>query len=50
MLVAYLISVTGTNMIPAYYLTIGAVVALITLRFVHTYAHDMGRNEHSMAA
>lgn len=37
MLMAYLISVTGTNMIPAYYLTIGALVALITLRFLQTY-------------
>lgn len=50
MLVAYLISVTGTNMIPAYYLTIGAVVALITLRFLHTYSHDLGKAEHSIAA
>lgn len=37
MLMAYLINATGTNMIPAYYLTIGAVIALMTLRFLRTY-------------
>lgn len=34
MLIAYLISITGQNMVPAYYLTIGAVVALISLRYI----------------
>ncbi len=34
MVVTYLIERTGSNMVPAYYLTIGAVVALIVLRSI----------------
>lgn len=34
MVVASLINVTGTNMIPAYILTVGAVIALISLRYL----------------
>lgn len=36
-LIAYLISITGQNMVPAYYLTGGAVVALISLRFIRSF-------------
>lgn len=41
MLVAYLISVTGQNMIPAYYLTVGAVIALIALRFIRSFPVEL---------
>lgn len=37
MLMTYLIETTGSNMIPAYYLTIVAVISLIALRFVPKY-------------
>ncbi len=38
MLMTYFIGATGDNLIPAYYLTIGAVIALVSLRFlkIHT--------------
>lgn len=35
--VSYLIMKTGSSMVPAYYLTAGAVAALVALRFVKTY-------------
>ena len=34
MMMAYLIGLTGDNMVPAYYLTAGSVIALIALRFL----------------
>lgn len=34
MLIAYLVNKTGSGLVPAYYLTAGAVVALISLRFL----------------
>lgn len=39
MVVTYLIDKTGSNMVPAYYLTIGAVVALIVLRNIKNQEH-----------
>ncbi len=39
MVVTYLIDKTGSNMVPAYYLTIGAVVALIVLRSIKNQEH-----------
>lgn len=39
MVVTYLIEKTGSNMIPAYYLTIGAFVALIVLRSIKNQEH-----------
>lgn len=36
-LVTYLIDATGTNMVPAFYLTGGAVISLIALAFVRMY-------------
>jgi MHS family proline/betaine transporter-like MFS transporter len=40
MLVTYLIDVTGSNLVPAYYLTFGAVIALISLRFIQSYSRE----------
>ncbi len=37
MLVAYLVNLTGSSLVPAYYLTAGAVIALVTLRFIKIY-------------
>jgi MHS family proline/betaine transporter-like MFS transporter len=34
MVVTYLITVTGSNLVPAYYLTVGAVIALISLGMI----------------
>lgn len=36
MLVAYLVNLTGSSLVPAYYLTAGAVIALVALRYVKT--------------
>lgn len=36
-LITYLIDRTGSLMVPAYYLTAGAIVAFISLKFIHIY-------------
>lgn len=40
MLVTYLITVTGSNLVPAYYLTIGAVIAMIALGCLRLRQND----------
>lgn len=49
MLMAYLIGVTGSNMVPAYYLTAGAVVALIALRTLKIQSVCTGSEKCNMA-
>ncbi len=50
MVVTYLIERTGSNMIPAYYLTIGAVVALIVLRSIKNQAEFESTQDESVRA
>lgn len=40
MIVTWLISLTGSKLIPAYYLTIGAIISLIALRFIKTHVSE----------
>lgn len=47
MLVAYLVNLTGSSLVPAYYLTAGAVIALVALRFVKTPYFDA---QHTLAS
>lgn len=46
MLVTFLIKISGSNMIPAYYLTIGAVIALIALQFIKIQPFDGTQKAH----
>ncbi|MBX3457578.1 MAG: MFS transporter [Candidatus Paracaedibacteraceae bacterium] len=50
MVVTYLIEKTGSNMIPAYYLTIGAFVALIVLRSIKNQEHLESPHQEGMQA
>jgi MHS family proline/betaine transporter-like MFS transporter len=50
MIVTYLIDVTGSNLVPAYYLTFGAVVALISLRFIKSYGRETAQLHNTVLA
>ncbi len=50
MIVTYLIDVTGSNLVPAYYLTFGAVVALISLRFIKSYGRETAQLHQTVLA
>lgn len=45
MLVTYLIDRTGSNMVPAYYLTFGALIALFVLRSIKNQEADLPEQE-----
>lgn len=48
MLVAYLISLTGSSLVPAYYLTAAAIITLISLRFIKTCRPEDEENAQSL--
>lgn len=50
MLVTYLIDLTGSNLVPAYYLTFGAVVALISLRFIKSNGRETAQLHNTVLA
>jgi MHS family proline/betaine transporter-like MFS transporter len=52
MLVTFLIDKTGSNMVPAFYLTFGALIALVVLRSIKNHQKDetSGREEFKAAA
>ena len=45
MIVTWLISITGSKLIPAYYLTCGAIISLIALRFIKSYVPESAHLE-----